>query len=99
MTDDETEAKAAQAAGQCVKAEKGDYNDQFAVFLARRGLYTDKGYIYEGKPYKYGAAWLTTEIPECDKARIRALLGITKTDEENAEAEARRELETTKGAA
>ena len=99
MTDDETEAKAATAAGQYVKAEKGDYNDQLAVFLARRGLYTDKGYMYEGKPYKYGAAWLTTEIPESDKARIRALLGITKADEENAEAEARRELETTKGAA
>lgn len=99
MTDDETEAKAAQAAGQCVKAVKGDYNDQLAVFLARRGLYTDKGYIYEGKPYKYAHAWLTTEIPESDKARIRALLGITKADEENAEAEARRELETKKGAA
>ena len=55
--------------------------------------------MYEGKPYKYGAAWLTTEIPEPDKARIRALLGITKADEENAEAEARRELETTRGAA
>lgn len=99
MTDDETEAKAATAAGQYVKAEKGDYNDQLAVFLARRGLYTDKGYIYEGKPYKYAHAWLTTEIPENDKARIRALLGITKEDEEKAEAEARRELETTKGAA
>ena len=99
MTDDETEAKAAQAEGQCVQARKGDYNDQLAVFLARRGLYTDKGYIYEGKPYKYAHAWLTTEIPESDKARIRALLGINKADEENAEAEARRELETTKGAA
>ena len=99
MTDNEDEAKAAQAAGQYVKAEKGDYNDQLAVFLARRGLYTDKGYIYEGKPYTYGHAWLVTEIPESDKARIRALLGITKADEEKAEAEARRELETTKGAA
>ena len=99
MTDNETEAKAAQAAGHYVKAVKGDYNDQLAVFLTRRGLYTDKGYIYEGKPYKYAHAWLTTEIPESDKARIRALLGITKADEENAEAEARRELETTKGAA
>lgn len=98
-TDDETEAKAAQAAGQYVKASKGDYYDQLAVFLARRGLYTDHGYIYNGKPYKYGHAWLTTEIPESDKARIRALLGITKEDEENAEAEARRELETAKGAA
>lgn len=99
MTDDENEAKAATAAGQIVKAEKGYYNDQLSIFLARRGLYTDKGYIYKGKPYKYGAAWLTTEIPENEKARIRALLGITKADEEKAESEARRELETTKGAA
>ena len=99
MTDDETEAKAAQAAGQYVKAEKGDYNDQVAIFLARRGLYTDKGYIYEGKPYKYAHAWLVTPIPEADKERIRALMGITRADEERAEAEARRELETTKGAA
>ena len=99
MTDNETEAKAAKAAGQYVKAEKGDYSDQLAIFLARRGIYTDKGYIYEGKPYKYAHAFLTTEIPESDKARIRALIGITKADEEKAEAEARRELETTKGAA
>lgn len=99
MTDDESTAKAAEAAGHYVKAEKGDYNDQLAIFLARRGLYTDKGYIYEGKPYKYAHAWLTTEIPESDKARIRALLGISKKDEENAEAEARRELETKKGVA
>lgn len=99
MTEDETEAKAAQAAGQYVRSETGDYNDQLAVFLAKRGLYTDKGYIYEGKPYKYGEAWLVTEIPETDKARIRALLGITKADEERAEAEARREIETERGAA
>ena len=99
MTDDEATAKAAEAAGHFVKAEKGDYNDQLAIFLARGGLYTDHSFIYEGKPYKYAHAWLTTEIPESDKARIRALLGITKADEENAEAEARRELETTKGAA
>lgn len=99
VTDNEATAKAANKAGYGVSKHVGDYHDQLHIFLVRRGLYTDKGYIYEGKPYKYGAAWLTTEIPESDKARIRALLGITKADEENAEAEARRELETTKGAA
>ena len=99
MTDDEATAKAAEAAGQYVKAEKGDYNDQLAVFLGRRGLYTDKGYIYDGKPYKYAHAWLITEIPESDKARIRALVGITKEDEERAEAEARREIAMAEGAA
>lgn len=93
MTDDEATAKAAEAAGHYVKTEKGDYNDQLAVFLARRGLYTDRGYIYEGKPYHYGSAWLVTEIPETDKERIRALMGITRAEEERAEAEATAELE------
>lgn len=99
ITDDETEAKAAKAAGHYVKEERGDYNDQLAIFLARRGLYTDHSFIYDGVPYKYGAAWLVTEVPEHDKARIRALLGITKEDEDRAEAEARRELATKQGAA
>lgn len=98
-TDNEDEAKAAKLAGNYIHSSRGDYSDQLAVFLARRGLYTDKGYIYEGKPYKYGHAWLVTDIPESDKETIRALLGITKEDEEKAEAEARRELETTEGAA
>ena len=99
MTDREAEANAAKAAGHSVKRDTGDYNDQLAVYLARRGLYTDKSYIYNGKPYKYGHAWLVTEIPESDKARIRALVGITKEDEERAEEETRRELATAEGAA
>ena len=88
MTDNETEAKAAEAAGHYVKMEKGDYNDQLAVFLARRGLYTDHSFIYDGEPYKYGHAWLVSEVPEADKKRIRALMGITREDEERAEKEA-----------
>lgn len=56
MTDDENEAKAATAAGQYVKAEKGDYNDQLAVFLARRGLYTDKGLRGEAVQVRRGVA-------------------------------------------
>lgn len=91
VTDDEATAKAAEAAGHYVKRECGDYHDQLDVFLASRGLYTDHSFIYEGKPYKYGDAWLVTEIPEADKKRIRALFGITKADEEAAEAAARGE--------
>jgi len=93
MTDDEATAKAAEAAGHYVKMEKGDYNDQLSIFLARRGLYTDHSFIYEGKPYKYAHAWLYSDIPEADKERIRALMGITRADEERAEAEARAELD------
>lgn len=91
VTDDEATAKAAEAAGHYVKRNCGDYLDQLDIFLACRGLYTDHSFIYEGKPYKYGEAWLVTEIPEADKERIRALFGITKADEEAAEAAARGE--------
>ena len=80
------------------QGKRYDYTEA-CEFLKARGLLDDEGYIYDGKPYRYGSAWLVTEIPEADKARIRALLGITKADEENAEAEARRELDTTMGAA
>lgn len=99
MTDDEATAKAAEAAGHYVKMEKGDYNDQLAIFLARRGLYTDHSFIYEGEPYKYAHAWLVSAIPEADKERIRALMGITRADEERAEAEARAELDAQGAAA
>lgn len=93
VTDDESTAKAAEAAGHYVERNCGDYHDQLAIFLARRGLYSDHSFIYEGKPYKYGHAWLVTEIPEADKERIRALVGITKADEEAAEAEAQKKLD------
>ena len=80
------------------QGKRYDYTEA-CEFLKARGLLDDEGYIYDGKPYRYGSAWLVTEIPEADKERIRALMGITRADEERAEAEARRELETTKGAA
>jgi len=31
--------------------------------LAQLGILEDQDYIHEGKPYKYGSAWLKTEIP------------------------------------
>lgn len=99
VTDNEATAKSANKAGYGVTKHVGDYHDQLHIFLVRRGLYTDHSFMYDGEPYKYGHAWLVTEIPEADKKRIRALLGITRADEVRAEAEARRELETTKGAA
>ena len=92
VTDDEATAKAAKTAGHYPTKNTGDYHDQLAIYLAKRGLYTDSGYIYKGRPYKYGEAWLVTEISAEDKTAIRALLGITAEDEANAEAAARGEI-------
>lgn len=91
VTDDKATAKAAEAAGHYVSCAEWDEGDQKHIYLVSKGLYTDHSFIYEGKPYKYGDAWLVTEIPEADKKRIRALFGITKADEEAAEAAARGE--------
>lgn len=68
-------------------------------FLQSKGLLEDKGYMYNGKPYKYGTAWLVEELPEDVKERIRSLVGITKEEEERAEVEARKELEEEGAAA
>ena len=68
-------------------------------FLRGKGLLEDEGYIYNAKPYHYGSAWLVEELPEEVKARIRDIVGITKEDEERAEAEARKELENEGAAA
>lgn len=32
--------------------------------LKEEDLYEDSSFIYQGKPYKYGSAWLRTEIPQ-----------------------------------
>lgn len=78
---------------ECKKNNKRcDYTSACA-YLQERGLLDDEGYIYNGKPYHYGEAWLVEEIPECDKVIIRDLLGITRADEENAENEARANLD------
>lgn len=74
------------------QGKRYDYTEA-CEFLKARGLLDDEGYIYDGKPYRYGSAWLYAEIPEADKERIRALMGITRADEERAEAEARAELD------
>lgn len=47
-----------------------DYTEACEM-LKRKGLLEDKGYLYEGKPYHYGTAWLTEDIPEADLEKIR----------------------------
>jgi len=41
---------------------KYDYTAACAM-LKELGLLEDSEYLHEGKPYKYGSAWLKTEIP------------------------------------
>lgn len=43
-------------------------------FLRSIGLYEDKEYIKDGKPYRYGTAWLYEEIPDEDMSKIERLL-------------------------
>lgn len=40
-----------------------DY-DEACKMLEKKGLLVDKSFKYHGKPYRYGTAWLTREIPE-----------------------------------
>lgn len=43
-------------------------------FLKSIDLYEDKGYIKDGKPYRYGTEWLYEEIPDEDMSKIERLL-------------------------
>ena len=43
---------------------KGAGYKEASAYLAAQGLNPDTGFIYKDKPYKYGTAWLTTEVPE-----------------------------------
>lgn len=51
------------------RGHRSDYNTDKRV-LNLLGYLED---IYEGKPYKYGTAWLYREIPADDQKRIKAL--------------------------
>ena len=42
--------------------------------LKEVNLLHDKSYLYDGKPYEYGTAWLTTEIPTEVKQEINNLI-------------------------
>jgi len=39
-----------------------DY-DKACTILKQRGLYEDKGFIIDGKPYRYGTRWIIRRIP------------------------------------
>ena len=50
-----------------------DY-DLVCSALDSLGLLDDNSYIYNDKPYRYGSAWLKTEIPAPVKNQITSLL-------------------------
>ena len=52
------------------QGKRYDYGEACGM-LKRKGLYEDKDYLYDGKPYKYGHAWLKEDIPEADLEKIR----------------------------
>lgn len=50
-----------------------DY-DEACKMLEKKGLLVDRTFKYNGKPYKYGTAWLTRDIPEDTIKTIRAFM-------------------------
>ena len=51
------------------------YNyDQVCKMLKTKDMFFDKTYLVNGKPYKYGSAWLYREIPAHDLLEIKNLL-------------------------
>ena len=63
------------------RKEKGlpvDYETMCNV-LKEIGLYEDSEYIYKGKPYAYGTAWLKEELPAEVKEGIKAVMEMPLT--------------------
>ena len=55
------------------KAEGNRYDyDEACKMLESKGLLTDESYLHDGKPYRYGTAWLTREIPETEVEKIKS---------------------------
>lgn len=49
--------------------------------LKELGIYEDASYIHEGKPYKYGSAWLKKEVPS---EVVSFLASLPKADKQPA---------------
>ena len=56
------------------KPEDAEFYTWECEQLEKVNLLHDKSYLYNGKPYKYGTAWLTTEIPTKIKQEINNLI-------------------------
>lgn len=64
---------------EVAKWRKANNNDSFAYdeickHLEEKGLLADKSFIYKGEPFKYGSAWLITQINDADLLDIMILL-------------------------
>lgn len=53
------------------KSGSGCDYDEACEMLKRKGLLIDRSFKYRGKPYRYGTAWLTRDIPEDILAVVR----------------------------
>lgn len=79
-----TEAQEAEVEKWKAEGNRYDYA-KACERLESAGLLRDPGYLVDGKPYLYGSAWLTREIPPEDEAKIRKwILGGTPADGANA---------------
>lgn len=60
----------------CLAEHKNEIDETLGFYTKELKLLEKYGLDvveYKGKPYKYGTAWLTTEIPQADLQRIQAL--------------------------
>lgn len=46
--------------------------------LKKVDLLIDKSFLHNGRPYKYGSAWLKTEIPENIQQEIFSIINLNK---------------------
>lgn len=59
--------------------EGNAYNyDEACRVLVSCGMYVDESYIHNGKPYRYGTAWLKREIPADVEERINNLFNLPR---------------------
>lgn len=57
------------------KIDKNDYYQSALQMLKDANLSPDMEYLHNGKPYEYGTAWLTVELPESVIAMINSWPG------------------------
>tara|TARA_R110002167_G_scaffold91261_1_gene245533 strand:+ start:13 stop:516 length:504 start_codon:yes stop_codon:yes gene_type:complete len=56
-----------------VRPDNADFYTWECEQLKKVDLLNDQSFLYNGEPYKYGSAWLTTAIPEEVKKEIKSI--------------------------
>ena len=57
--------------------ELNSFSDSYSYCckeLEKAGLLVDKSYLHNGKPYRYGTAWIYQEIPDKGLEEIKSLI-------------------------